>query len=75
MSDDLPPAPVNLRFVHEDGTTVPLECTYVGPDEEGLHVWQARPVPGSPPLQLDDGMPTILADLWPAQTSIAFRLD
>lgn len=42
----LPPAPVNVRLVYDDGTVVPLELVYIGRSIDGIDEWSAtRAVP------------------------------
>lgn len=43
MTQTAPMPPENVRVVHGDGTTTPVELVYDGLDEEGMHVWTAVP--------------------------------
>jgi len=61
----LPPAPVNVRLEHDDGTVVPLELAYVGRSIDGLDEWRATTVPALPP-----GTVNIRADEVPPRCAI-----
>jgi hypothetical protein len=63
MSEPVP-IPENVRLVRPDGTTVPLELTYEGMNEDGIHVWVA-----AVPVQFRRG-DCLRAAVLPARTSI-----
>lgn len=37
----MPEPPENVRIVHADGTTTPLDLLYSGVDDRGMHMWRA----------------------------------
>lgn len=40
-----PKPPEGVRVVMSDGTEVPVDCVYVGLDDEGLHRWELAWLP------------------------------
>lgn len=64
-----PDPPVNVRYVLADGSEIPVDCRYLGADDEGIHRWEIiQPAPQS--------FTGIRADVFPARTglSIPFEL-
>jgi len=48
------PRPRGARYLLVDGSTLPLELSYAGLDEDGIHVWQvATPIPLGAVVQVD----------------------
>lgn len=65
--DELPPAPVNVRFWRQGAAEIPVECIYIGCDTLGNHLWQAR---YNAPA---DGRPwSVRCDVLPAKCVIRF---
>jgi hypothetical protein len=65
----VPDPPVNVRIHYLDGSEEPVELTYEGLDEDGLHLWVATPL--QPPIS---SYVTVKIDRLPPQTTVALRL-
>lgn len=63
-----PTPPVNVRLEYSDGRVVPLECFYLGLDDEDLHQWEA--VTEIDLASLLEGQACLRADVLPERTSL-----
>jgi hypothetical protein len=66
---ELPDPPVNVRVHYLDGSEEPVELTYEGIDEDGLHLWVATPL-----QPLVTPYATITMDRLPPQTTVQLHL-
>ena len=65
---EFPRPPTNVRIQFPDGTTAPVELTYEGLDDDGLHLWIAvSTTPWAPAGS------RLLVDKIPARTCIQVR--
>jgi hypothetical protein len=59
-------APVNVRIVLADGTEIPVDCCYIGKDDDGTFLWETV-------RRYDIGDTkalTLAVDVLPARTAI-----
>lgn len=64
VRNSLPKPPVNVALHYPDGSVVPVECAYLGWDDDSqTHVWQAINAPDEIPDSLQ-------CDLLPGHTTI-----
>lgn len=70
-TNSAPPAPQNVRIRHSDGSHTPVEFTYQGLDEDGVHIWEAIYIAPFRPWAGD----RLEADVLPARTKIVMLCD
>lgn len=62
-----PAPPEGVRIVLRDGTEVPCEVYYLGPDQHGIHLWM---VTAAVPF---DQIAQIRCEVFPARTAFVLR--
>lgn len=70
MPDRQPVPPRNVRLQLRDGRVIPVECRYLGVDEDGVHVW----TPTIERIDVTPGLAAVLIEMLPARTTVALRV-
>lgn len=66
LPENMPPAPVNVRLVLDDGEEVAVECVYLYKDAEGVHLWEVIM-----PDRAHGHLSGLKAEALPGKTSVA----
>jgi hypothetical protein len=68
------PMPDNVRVLMPDGTQVPIELRYRGPDDLGVHIWE-QVSPGPFPKSIFADQNRVLFDDLPGMCGISIEID
>lgn len=67
--DHSPPQVTGLRLVLRDGSEFPVECVFVGYNDEGIAVWRAVV-----PVAMDSQVTHLKANRWPPKVGVEFEV-